>query len=97
MNPATLAERWGCSGQHIRNLIASGELPSFKLGGKLLRIRGEDVERFECQGRSNSGQSPDTAESSPPSGAKEPAADALSSAPTIKKRRPAVARLDRRR
>lgn len=47
--PATLAKRWDCSEQHVRNLINRGELPSFRLGGKLLRIRGEDVEAFECQ------------------------------------------------
>lgn len=46
--PTTLAERWQCSERHVRNLIASGELRSFRLGGKLLRIRAEDVEAFEC-------------------------------------------------
>ncbi|WP_443026505.1 hypothetical protein [Sphingomonas sp. HMP6] len=30
-------------------LIRGGELPSFKLGGKLLRIRALDVERYECR------------------------------------------------
>jgi excisionase family DNA binding protein len=59
--PTTLAVRWQCSERHIRNLIASGELPSFRLGGKLLRIRAEDVEAFECQ----TGGSPDSGDSSP--------------------------------
>jgi excisionase family DNA binding protein len=44
--PDTLAKEWSCSGQHIRNLISRGELRAFKLGGKLLRIRAEDVEDF---------------------------------------------------
>jgi len=47
--PATLAKKWECSERHVRNLITSGQLPSFRLGEKLLRIRGEEVEKFECQ------------------------------------------------
>jgi excisionase family DNA binding protein len=47
--PASLSQRWECSERHVRNLILSGQLPSFRVGGKLLRIRREDVERFECQ------------------------------------------------
>lgn len=47
--PAALAKRWLCSERHVRNLCASGELPNFKLGGKLLRIRRQDVEDFEAQ------------------------------------------------
>jgi excisionase family DNA binding protein len=45
--PATLAERWHCSGRHIRNLINRGELKAFRLGGKLLRISAEEVEDYE--------------------------------------------------
>ncbi|WP_418936458.1 helix-turn-helix domain-containing protein [Neorhizobium galegae] len=48
--PKTLAERWLCSERHVRNLIEGGHLPAFRLGGKLLRIRGEDVEAFEADG-----------------------------------------------
>jgi excisionase family DNA binding protein len=44
--PKTLAKEWGCSDHHIRTLIHRGELRAFKLGGKLLRIRAEDVEEF---------------------------------------------------
>lgn len=47
--PATLAKRWDCSERHIRNLISKGQLGHFKLGGKLMRIRESDVEKFECQ------------------------------------------------
>ena len=31
----------------VRNLIATGDLPAFRLGGKLLRISQAAVERFE--------------------------------------------------
>ncbi|WP_182421993.1 helix-turn-helix domain-containing protein [Aureimonas sp. ME7] len=58
--PRTLAARWECSEQHIRNMLDRGELPAFRLGGKLLRIRGDDVEAFECK----NGASADTAGSS---------------------------------
>ena len=47
---AMLAKRWSCSPRTVRNLIATGELPAFRLGGKLLRISQAAVERFEqCQ------------------------------------------------
>uniref|UniRef100_UPI003F495094 helix-turn-helix domain-containing protein n=1 Tax=Ensifer adhaerens TaxID=106592 RepID=UPI003F495094 len=42
-----LAEEWRCSERHVRNLVADGALRHFRLGGKLLRIRREDVEAFE--------------------------------------------------
>ncbi|PWL17438.1 hypothetical protein DKP76_11715 [Falsochrobactrum shanghaiense] len=58
--PTTLAKRWDCSERHIRNMIDRGELPAFRLGGKLLRIRGEDVEALECQ----NGELPDCEASS---------------------------------
>ena len=38
----TLAERWGCSASHVRNIIAGGKLPALRLG-KLIRIREIDV------------------------------------------------------
>ena len=47
--PARLADRWDCSERHVRNMIERGELAAFRLGEKLLRIRLEDVEAFECQ------------------------------------------------
>ncbi len=45
--PETLAERWLCSGRHIRNMIARGELKAFRAGGKLLRITAEEVKDHE--------------------------------------------------
>lgn len=44
-----LADHWGCSADIIYGLIRGGELQAFKLGGKLIRIRAEEVEKFECQ------------------------------------------------
>ena len=48
--PSDLARRWQCSERTVRNLIATGTLPAFRLGGKLLRVSQAAVERFEqCQ------------------------------------------------
>ena len=47
--PETLAQRWGCSSKHVRNMVKRGELQAFRLGGKLLRISAEEVGRYECQ------------------------------------------------
>jgi hypothetical protein len=48
--PADLARRWQCSERHVRGLINTGALPSFRLGGKLLRVTIGAIERFEqCQ------------------------------------------------
>jgi excisionase family DNA binding protein len=46
---ASLAEHWGCGTDTVYSLIRGGDLRAFKLGGKLLRIRQDEVERFECQ------------------------------------------------
>jgi len=46
---ATLAQHWGCGTDTVYSLIRSGDLRAFKLGGKLLRIRADEVERYECQ------------------------------------------------
>ncbi|MGJ7039646.1 excisionase family DNA binding protein [Shinella sp. BE166] len=46
-SPATLAKRWHCSDHHIRNMVAAGRLAGFNLGGKLLRITREEVDRIE--------------------------------------------------
>lgn len=43
----SLAERWDCSPQHIRKMLADGRLRGFKLGGKLWRVSAEEVARVE--------------------------------------------------
>jgi len=89
--PAMLAERWECSERHVRNMIASGELPAFRLAGKLLRIRAEDVEAFECQ----NGASPDCEVNSASHGMKLVESGAVIDLEhQIQKRRPASPRLD---
>ena len=45
--PKTLAERWDCSPGHIYNMIATGKLHSFRVGGRLVRISVEEVLRWE--------------------------------------------------
>lgn len=93
--PATLAERWACSERHVRNMIETGELPAFKLGGKLLRIRAVDVEMLECP----SGQSPASEASSAFHGPIQPSqaeGDVIDLERQIEKRRNAVPRLDTR-
>lgn len=87
--PATLADRWECSERHVRNMIASGALPAFRLAGKLLRIRADDVERFECQ----NGGSQDSTGSSASHGMTE-SGDVIDLEHQIRKRRPASPRLD---
>ncbi|MFU0504042.1 helix-turn-helix domain-containing protein [Pseudaminobacter sp. NGMCC 1.201702] len=47
LTPKMVADLWLCSERHVRNLINRGELNSFQLGGKLLRIRAQDVVEFE--------------------------------------------------
>ena len=44
--PAALAREWSCSERHIRNLVATGQLRAFRLGGKLLRIPEDAVQEF---------------------------------------------------
>jgi excisionase family DNA binding protein len=45
-SPETLAERWGCSAEKVRQMFHRGELAGFRLG-KLIRIPASEVERFE--------------------------------------------------
>lgn len=45
----TLAQHWGCAPDTVYSLIKGGDLQAFRVGGKLLRIRAEEVERYECQ------------------------------------------------
>lgn len=46
---SSLAEHWECGTDTVYALIRSGDLQAFKLGGKLLRIRADEVERYECR------------------------------------------------
>ncbi len=89
LRPADLALRWQCSERTVRNLIASGALPAFRLGGKLLRISQSAVERFEqCQNIDSSA----SAENSRLHGTKADAAFVIRSA-SIAARKPTNASL----
>lgn len=47
--PETLAERWGCSGETVRQMVRSGQLPGFRVG-RMIRISVIAVEEHEkCQ------------------------------------------------
>ena len=76
--PRTLAERWACSQGHIYNMIATGKLRGFRVGGRLVRISVEEVLRWE-NGQANQNidliesesiGSTGTSINSPPSGAR---------------------------
>lgn len=45
---ADLASRWQCGQSTVRSLIKRGELATFRIG-TLIRIKADEVERFECQ------------------------------------------------
>jgi len=65
--PETLAERWCCSSEKVRQMFHSGDLAGFRLG-KLIRIPAIEVERFECeQTQSAQGTSSSNTEGSSPS------------------------------
>lgn len=61
---ASLAERWECSTHAVYALIRDKRLPAFRVGGKLLRIRAEDVQTWESAGGNtvleNTGLEPST-------------------------------------
>ena len=42
----TLAERWLCTPQHIRDLVSAGNLGHFKIG-RNIRIPTSEVEKWE--------------------------------------------------
>jgi len=43
---AEVAEHLRITERHVRSLIASGELPAFRVGAKSIRIRREDVAKL---------------------------------------------------
>lgn len=50
-SPETLAERWQCSAEKVRQMCRNGSLAYFRLG-KLMRVPAEEVARIECTGLS---------------------------------------------
>jgi excisionase family DNA binding protein len=64
-SPQTLADRWGCSSEKVRQMCRNGELASFTLG-KLIRIPAHEVERVECQTSIASDHTEESSSSSTP-------------------------------
>ena len=58
-SPQQLAQEWGCSVRHIRDLINRGELTAFRAGKKIFRIPAEAVGDYICR---NHTQLADTAD-----------------------------------
>jgi excisionase family DNA binding protein len=46
LSVSLLAEQWGCSKQHVYNLIERGELSYLRIGN-LIRFRPEDIAEYE--------------------------------------------------
>lgn len=46
---AALAAHWGTSDTFVYDQIKAGRLKAMRFGGKLIRIRPEAVEEYECQ------------------------------------------------
>lgn len=91
-SPATLAKRWECSERTIRNMISDGELPYFRVRGKLFRIRAVDVEEYECR----TGESQNSAANTASPSMMEAGGDVIALEHAIQRRRPARPRLDSR-
>ncbi|WP_188583417.1 helix-turn-helix domain-containing protein [Azorhizobium oxalatiphilum] len=64
----TLASEWGCSAQHVRNLIRAGKLDAIRIGEKLIRITEDAVREYE----SRNAISASSGESSQPASDDEP-------------------------
>jgi excisionase family DNA binding protein len=73
--PEQVAERWGCSANHVRNLIKRGELRAFRLGHRLIRVPLDAIEEYEqCQIIGSDGSKDD---SSSPGGATTESGDVI--------------------
>ncbi|WP_431310659.1 helix-turn-helix domain-containing protein [Labrys miyagiensis] len=46
-SPEMLAERWGCTPNHVRTLIKTGRLRAFSVGTRIFRVPEDAVEEFE--------------------------------------------------
>ena len=54
--PDTLADRWGCSGEKVRQLVKQGQLRGFRIG-RMIRIPVSAVEEYEQCGNTALGAS----------------------------------------
>ena len=58
--PDTLAARWFCSAETIRQMVKRGELHGFRVG-RMIRIPWNSVEEYECQTSTSDGSEVDCA------------------------------------
>ena len=69
---AALADYWGTSQTFVYDQIRAGRLKAMRFGGKLIRIKPEAVEEYECQasnGPSESSHAPEPMERNTGTGA----------------------------
>jgi len=69
---AGLAAHWGTSDTFVYDQIRAGKLKAMRFGGKLIRIKPEAVEEYECQatlGNSDGLPEPERTEADTPIGA----------------------------
>ena len=52
--PDSLAARWQCSAETIRQMVHRGQLPGFRVG-RMLRIPAQAVEDMECRNTGSGG------------------------------------------
>ncbi|WP_368502166.1 helix-turn-helix domain-containing protein [Salipiger sp. 1_MG-2023] len=84
--PETLAGRWQCSPETVRQLCKANRLGHFRLG-RLYRIKPEHVEEYECQTlQSDACEAASASTGSTPAPASEPVIS-LRHAP-VRKRKP---------
>ncbi|WP_373324517.1 helix-turn-helix domain-containing protein [Methylorubrum suomiense] len=84
---AEVATRWKCSASFVRRLIDNGELPAFRVGGKLLRITARAVREYEACRNTSSKNSAAGTPSASTKGASASAAEALKAATQRERRR----------
>lgn len=60
---ATLADYLDVTPDTVRRMIRRGDLPAYRVGGKLLRIRAEDVEQWAANGVSMQSANTDSSSS----------------------------------
>ena len=69
LSTTAIAQRWGCSGRHVVNLIREKQLEAVRIGERKYIVWLEEVERFEkCgwSGTEEAGTSTSKAESENP-------------------------------
>src|SRR6187549_3694119 len=72
MTVEQVAQHWGCSDNHVRNLIHRGELKAFRLGRRMFRISPDAIGEYEkCQLQTTTGLDASTADSVSPGGRME--------------------------